>query len=145
MSNGATRRYHSSQGPNTGVERQENRTLGVGAVRSRRMASPQKPDRGRQSKVRISNAAVSIAALLAGVALSCRPAATLTKGRQVDKVLYSLDTAIDEYTFDRGKAPKTLDDLVRAHYLGEIPVDPSTGSRTTWRIESGRVRSGSAK
>ena len=32
--------------------------------------------------------------------------------------------AIDSYTLDKQQAPQSLDDLVDAHYLREIPVDP---------------------
>jgi general secretion pathway protein G len=32
--------------------------------------------------------------------------------------------AIDNYTLDKQQAPQSLEDLVDAHYLREIPVDP---------------------
>src|SRR5271157_2025172 len=32
--------------------------------------------------------------------------------------------AIDNYTLDKQQAPQSLDDLVDAHYLREIPIDP---------------------
>ncbi len=32
--------------------------------------------------------------------------------------------AIDNYTLDKQQAPQSLDDLVDAHYLREVPVDP---------------------
>lgn len=48
--------------------------------------------------------------------------------------LFTLRTLIDEYTFDKQKAPQTLEDLVREGYLRQIPVDPMTGSNQTWRI-----------
>ena len=48
--------------------------------------------------------------------------------------LFTLRTLIDEYTFDKAKAPQTLDDLVREGYLRQVPVDPMTGSNQTWRI-----------
>jgi len=40
--------------------------------------------------------------------------------------------AIDSYTADKEKAPTSLDDLVQAGYLREIPVDPVTHARDTW-------------
>jgi general secretion pathway protein G len=46
----------------------------------------------------------------------------------------SLRTVIDEYTFDKKKAPLTLQDLVDQGYLRKIPVDPLTGSDHTWSI-----------
>jgi general secretion pathway protein G len=40
--------------------------------------------------------------------------------------------AIDGYTADKEKAPDSLEDLVQAGYLREIPVDPVTHARDTW-------------
>jgi general secretion pathway protein G len=48
--------------------------------------------------------------------------------------LFTLRTLIDEYTFDKQKAPQTLEDLVREGYLRQVPVDPMTGSNQTWRL-----------
>src|SRR5687768_15547104 len=48
--------------------------------------------------------------------------------------LFTMRTVIDEYTFDKQKAPQTLEDLVREGYLRQVPVDPITGSNTTWQI-----------
>jgi general secretion pathway protein G len=46
--------------------------------------------------------------------------------------LHVLRQQIDAYTNDKEKAPQSLDDLVQAGYLKEIPVDPMTHSNTTW-------------
>jgi general secretion pathway protein G len=48
--------------------------------------------------------------------------------------LFTLRTLIDEYTFDKAKAPQALDDLVREGYLRQVPMDPMTGSNQSWRI-----------
>jgi general secretion pathway protein G len=48
--------------------------------------------------------------------------------------LFTLRTVIDEYTFDKKKAPQNLQDLVDQGYLREIPYDPITGSNSTWKI-----------
>src|SRR5882757_7944266 len=48
--------------------------------------------------------------------------------------LFTLRTVIDEYTFDKQKAPKSLQDLVSEGYLGTVPIDPITGSDTTWKV-----------
>ncbi len=48
--------------------------------------------------------------------------------------LFTIRQVIDEYTYDKQKAPQTLDDLVQEGYLRQIPNDPMTGSNTTWRI-----------
>ena len=47
--------------------------------------------------------------------------------------LFTMRKLIDEYTLDKRKPPSSLQDLVDAGYLrGGIPVDPFTGSNTTW-------------
>jgi len=46
--------------------------------------------------------------------------------------LFTLRQVIDEYTYDKKKAPQSLQDLVAAGYLREIPIDPMTGSTDTW-------------
>lgn len=48
--------------------------------------------------------------------------------------LCAFRNAIDEFTEDKSAAPQTLDELVRAGYLRELPIDPITGSRTTWYV-----------
>jgi len=48
--------------------------------------------------------------------------------------LFSIRICIDEYTYDKGKAPQSLQDLVTEGYLKQIPVDPMTGTNQTWRI-----------
>ena len=40
--------------------------------------------------------------------------------------------AIDSYTMDKEKAPQSLDEVVQAGYLKEIPQDPITHSSSTW-------------
>jgi len=47
--------------------------------------------------------------------------------------LNAIRTVIDEYTYDKQKAPQTLQDLVQEGYLREVPMDPMTGNRD-WRI-----------
>src|SRR5205807_7951817 len=48
--------------------------------------------------------------------------------------LCRLRDVIDNYTVDRQEPPRTLDDLVEAHYLREIPVDPITRKKD-WILE----------
>lgn len=38
--------------------------------------------------------------------------------------LWQMRRAIDQYTADKGKLPQSVDDLVSAKYLHEMPVDP---------------------
>jgi general secretion pathway protein G len=48
--------------------------------------------------------------------------------------LFTMRTLIDEYTFDKQKAPQALEDLVREGYLRQVPLDPITSSNQTWRL-----------
>ena len=48
--------------------------------------------------------------------------------------LFTLRTVIDEYTYDKQKAPQTLQDLVSDGYLRQVPVDPITGNAESWKI-----------
>lgn len=47
--------------------------------------------------------------------------------------LFTMRNVIDEYTYDKTKAPQTLQDLVREGYLRQIPIDPITGNND-WEI-----------
>jgi general secretion pathway protein G len=48
--------------------------------------------------------------------------------------LSTLRQVIDNYTYDKQKAPQTLQDLVNEGYLLKVPVDPMTGSNQNWRL-----------
>jgi general secretion pathway protein G len=56
-----------------------------------------------------------------------------TKESMLHSHLFTLRTVIDEYTFDKKKAPQTLQDLVTEGYLRAVPIDPITGNDGTWR------------
>jgi general secretion pathway protein G len=47
--------------------------------------------------------------------------------------LFTLRTVIDNYSYDKGKAPQNLQDLVTEGYLQKLPVDPMTGNNQGWR------------
>jgi general secretion pathway protein G len=42
--------------------------------------------------------------------------------------LFTLRTVIDNYTYDKQKAPQSLQDLVSEGYLQKLPIDPITGN-----------------
>jgi general secretion pathway protein G len=46
--------------------------------------------------------------------------------------LHVMRQAIDSYVMDKEKGPQSLDDLVQAGYLKEVPTDPMTHSNSTW-------------
>lgn len=48
--------------------------------------------------------------------------------------LFSMRSVIDEYTFDKQKAPQSLQDLVTEGYLRQVPVDPITGNAESWKV-----------
>lgn len=48
--------------------------------------------------------------------------------------LFTMRTTIDEYTYDKGKAPQNLEDLVSAGYLRKLPFDPMTNSDRSWKV-----------
>lgn len=47
--------------------------------------------------------------------------------------LFTIRTVIDNYTYDKQKAPQSLRDLVTEGYLRDVPMDPMTGSNQTWK------------
>src|SRR5260370_10206220 len=47
--------------------------------------------------------------------------------------LFKLRTVIDQYSYDKGKAPQALQDLVTEGYLQKLPVDPMTGNNQSWK------------
>jgi general secretion pathway protein G len=50
--------------------------------------------------------------------------------------LFQLRKAIDLYGADKGKLPQSLDDLVTAGYIREVPPDPMTGEKD-WTLVTG--------
>ena len=47
--------------------------------------------------------------------------------------LLTIRSVIYQYSLDKEKAPQSLQDLIDAGYLKQIPVDPMTNSRDTWQ------------
>ena len=47
--------------------------------------------------------------------------------------IFALRSAIDEYSYDKQKAPQTLQDLVSAGYLRDVPKDPITQRADSWK------------
>ncbi|MGH9529233.1 MAG: type II secretion system protein [Terriglobales bacterium] len=48
--------------------------------------------------------------------------------------LFTLRSVISQYTLDKEKAPQSLDDLVQAGYMKELPNDPIT-NKPDWTVE----------
>jgi len=79
---------------------------------------------------------VSIMVILISMAI---PKLTKSIVRSKESVLrnnlYTLRTVIDEYSYDKGKAPQSLQDLVTEGYLRAIPADPMNNYSTDWKTE----------
>src|ERR1700737_4192941 len=52
--------------------------------------------------------------------------------------LSAMRSAIEQYTLDKQQAPQSLDDLVTAGYLREVPLDPMTRQKN-WKVESSDI------
>ncbi|HEV3253768.1 MAG TPA: prepilin-type N-terminal cleavage/methylation domain-containing protein, partial [Candidatus Acidoferrales bacterium] len=59
----------------------------------------------------------------------------LAKEAALKQDLQVMRNAVDQYTLDKQQGPQSLDDLVSAGYLREIPLDPVTRSKD-WRTET---------
>lgn len=78
---------------------------------------------------------LTIISILVSIAVPLYQKALLrTKESVLRNNLFTLRTVIDEYTYDKQKAPQNLDDLVREGYLRQVPEDPVTNSNQTWKI-----------
>jgi hypothetical protein len=49
--------------------------------------------------------------------------------------LLTMRSIISQYTLDKQKRPRSLDDLVVAGYFKEVPIDPTTKRNDTWILE----------
>ena len=47
--------------------------------------------------------------------------------------LFTIRTVLDNYCYDKGKCPQSLQDLVTEGYLRAIPTDPMNNYSTDWR------------
>jgi general secretion pathway protein G len=48
--------------------------------------------------------------------------------------LFQVRESLDKYFADNGRYPDRIEDLVTRHYLRSAPIDPVTGSTTTWVV-----------
>ncbi len=77
---------------------------------------------------------MAIIAILVSIAVPIYNRAIIRAKESVLKNnLFTMRNMIDEYTYDKQKAPQTLQDLVSEGYLRQIPVDPMTGTADTWK------------
>jgi len=76
---------------------------------------------------------ITIIVILMSVAIP-RYQASILRAREtvLRDDLYTLRSVIDQYTLDKQKAPQSLQDLVEANYLKQLPMDPFTNTRDSW-------------
>src|SRR5258707_12678308 len=76
---------------------------------------------------------MAIVAVLMSVALPIYNRSIIRAKESVLKNnLFTMRTVIDNYTYDKQKAPQSLQDLVTEGYLQKLPIDPMTGNNN-WR------------
>ena len=80
---------------------------------------------------------ISIIIILAAVALP-QYQKTIMHAREtvLRDDLFRMRSLLDQYSADKGKLPQSLDDLVSAGYMREIPTDPITDQKD-WNIVTG--------
>jgi len=80
---------------------------------------------------------ISIIIILAAVALP-QYQKTIMHAREtvLRDDLFRMRSLLDQYSADKGKLPGSLDDLVSAGYMREIPVDPITDQKD-WNTVNG--------
>ncbi len=78
--------------------------------------------------------AMAVVSILISVAVPMYSKALMRSKETILKQnLFTMRTVIDEFTYDKGKAPQQLEDLVQAGYLRKVPIDPMTGSERSWK------------
>jgi len=78
---------------------------------------------------------IAIILVLLGLAVG-RYERSILRSREValKQDLVVMRQAVENYTLDKQTAPQSLDDLVSAQYLREIPTDPITHKKD-WRLD----------
>lgn len=75
---------------------------------------------------------------IAALVVSCSVVAPGSRERRAREAklrdeLMAMRSVIDQYAADKGELPKSLDDLLKAGYLREIPADPIT-KKPDWKL-----------
>ena len=80
---------------------------------------------------------ISIIIILAAITLpQYQKTVMQTREAVLKDDLRKMRTLIDQFAADKGRLPQSLDELVSAGYMREIPVDPFTGKKE-WQPEMG--------
>lgn len=76
---------------------------------------------------------IAIVAILVSISVPIyRNSIVSSKEAVLANHLFTMRSLIQQYTMDKKKAPQSLDDLVQAGYLRELPLDPFTNARDSW-------------
>ncbi len=79
---------------------------------------------------------MTVIALLASVGIvGYRHSLKVSKEAVLKENLFLLNHALEQFKADRGRYPNSISQLRERQYMREIPKDPFTGSRDTWRTE----------
>ncbi len=80
---------------------------------------------------------MTIIVILAAVGVASYQQIQLKAREEVlKKDLKEMRIMLDQYAADKEALPQSLDDLVSAGYMRELPIDPITG-QSDWVVESG--------
>ena len=100
-----------------------------------RLYNPQSAIRNPQSKGFTLLELMIVISIIIILAMMVLPAYQRTVQQAKESVLrddlFQLRKMLDQYAADKGQLPQSLDDLVSAGYVREIPVDPMT-DRAEW-------------
>jgi general secretion pathway protein G len=78
---------------------------------------------------------MSIIVILIGLAVPFyQKSITRAKETVLRNNLFAMRSAIDEYSYDKQKAPQSLQDLVSDGYLRDVPKDPIAGNSESWKV-----------
>jgi len=80
---------------------------------------------------------MTIIVVLAGIGVAAYQNIQLKARETILKEdLRTMRKMIDQYAADKEKLPQSLDDLVSAQYMRDVPVDPMTGQKD-WVVDMG--------
>jgi general secretion pathway protein G len=78
---------------------------------------------------------IAIIGILAAITIPAfKPAPDKAREAVLKTDLHTMRESIDQYFADKAHYPESLETLVEDGYLRTLPVDPFTGSSSTWRL-----------
>ena len=78
---------------------------------------------------------ISMIAILLAIAVpNYRASVVHARESVLRQNLFTLRSVISQYTLDKQKAPQSLDDLVQAGYIKQLPNDPMT-TKPDWTVD----------